>query len=325
MYNPYAGIDWDRVHRLHSVNHVHTFSANSGQDDWPRGPENLDGQAIFDGMYERGIRHFALSNYHPAKPTYPLARYFDPVPEDALGCPNGEHHSNDVKGHYCSLGSYFQSGDGYETTWDVLFDDIFAQLAYPDGGGIIINHPRRTGLDLETLLERLDYDERVLGIEAYNHRSEHKPKYNQTGDALGVWDELLSTGRRVFGFFNPDSHSRWLPAPSYTDEMQGRNVLLVSDSTEAAAARAYRQGRCYGALAGSGLAFSRIVIENGSLVVETNGATSIDVISDGSIIQSTDSSHTTFPVGDAETYVRVEAGDETGERIFSQPITLAER
>ena len=323
MDNPYESVPWDDIERLHSVNHVHTFSPNTGKDDWPRGPDNLDGQAVFESMYERGIRHFALSNYHPAKPTYPLERYVDPLPDDALGCPNGEHHSNDVSGHYCSIGSYFQSGDGYETTWDVLFDDVFSQLAYEGGGGLVINHPHRTGLDAETLIERLDYDERVLGIEAYNHRSEVKPKYNQTGDAIDLWDELLASGRQVFGFFNADSHSSWLPPPSWTDEMLGRNVLLVPERTEAAAARAYRQGQFFGALRGNGLAFERIAVRDDTLVVETNHADRITIIGDQAVVDEVPESTTRYSLTDAPDYVRVEAADDTGERIFSQAIHMA--
>lgn len=322
MENPYAAVDWESVHRLHSVNHVHTFSANSGHDYWDLRTEHLDGQSVFEGMYESGIRHFALSNYHPAKPTYPLADFFDPLPEDALGCPNAESHSTEVSGHYCTLGSYFQSGDGYEASWQVLFRDALAQLAYDGGGGIVINHPKRTGLSVETLTERLDFDPRVLGIEAYNHRSEEKPKYDQTGDALDIWDELLSTGRTVYGFFNPDSHSPWIPAPDWTERMLGRNVLLVPEPTEEAAARAYREGRFYGAFAGTGLRFEYIRTTDDGISVGTNGATRIDVISGGEIVQSTDQDTATYQCTGDEQYLRVEARDGDGERIFSQPITF---
>lgn len=319
MNDPYDSVDWDTVTRLHSVNHVHTFSGNTGHDYWERTTEHLDGPAVFEDMYASGIRHFAISNYHPAKPTYPLERYFADVPANALGCPNGEHHSNEVSGHYCTVGSYFQSGDGYEASWQQLFDDALAQLAYPDGGGIVINHPRRTGLSIETLETRFDYDDRVLGIEAYNHRSEHKPKYDRTGDATGIWDTLLERGRQVFGFFNPDSHSRWRPAPSWTDQMGGRNVLLVDATTEAAAARAYRGGQTYGALYGTGLTFERISADAEELVVETNESCEITVIADGAVTNTVTGDYATHAFTDQE-YVRIEAADGTGERIFSQPI-----
>lgn len=325
MENPYEDVDWEHDHLLHSVNHVHTFSGNTGSDFWELHTDHLDGQTVFDGMYESGIRHFALSNYHPAKPSYPLDRFFETVPDDALGCPNAEHHSTEVSGHYCTIGSYFQSGDGYDASWEMLFEDALTQLAYDGGGGIVINHPRRTGLSIETLIERLDFDPRVLGIEAYNHRSEEKPKYNQTGDAIGMWDELLSTGRTVFGFFNPDSHSPWLPAPSWTERMLGRNVLLVPEATEEAAARAYREGRFFGALAGTGLQFERIHATTDEVVVDTNHAEGIDVIAGGDVVHSAAGTTATYRPTERDRYLRIEAYDDSGERIYSQPIVYDAR
>ena len=183
----------------------------------------------------------------------------------------------------------------------------------------MINHPRRTGLSRETLLERLDYDDRVLGIEAYNHRSEHKPKYDATGDAIGVWDDLLATGRQVYGFFNPDTHSVWDTEP-WEDETQGRNVLLVPEASEEAAARAYRNGHLYGAFRGSGLGFERIEATESEVAVETNAEADVTFVADGEAVSEAVGRRTRYAVTGDETYVRVEASDDTGERIFSQPI-----
>lgn len=325
MNDPYEGVDWESVRRLHSVNHTHTFPPNSGRDDWEHSTPEMDGGAVFDSIYDSGIRHFALSNYHPAKPTYPLGSHFERVPDDALGCPNAEHHAEGTPGHYCTVGSYLQSGDGYDAPWQVLFRDALDQLAYDGGGGIVINHPKRTGLSTGALARRLDFDPRVLGIEAYNHRSEEKPKYGRTGDALDRWDELLSTGRTVYGFFNPDYHTVWEPAPEWTDRTLGRNVLLVPERAEAAAARAYRQGRFYGALEGSGLAFERLRATADAVHVDTNGASRIDFVADGAVVRTARARSATYEVSGDETYVRVEARDDGGERIFSQPIVYQPR
>lgn len=325
MYDPYETVDWEATHHLHSVNHTHTFPPNGGRDDWERSTPEMDGQAAFDSIYASGIRHFAISNYHPAKPTYPLERQFERVPDDALGCPNAEHHAEATPGHYCTIGSYVQSGDGYAAPWQVLFRDALDQLAYDGGGGIVVNHPKRTGLSIDAITSRLDFDARVLGIEAYNHRSEEKPKYGQTGDALDVWDDLLSTGRIVYGFFNPDYHTVWTPAPEWTDRTLGRNVLLVPEVGERAAARAYRRGRFYGALEGSGLAFERVDATPDAVAVETDDAERIDFVADGAVVQGERDRSATYDVDGSETYVRVEASDGDGERIFSQPIVYAPR
>lgn len=320
MNDPYADVDWDSTQHLHSVNHMHTFSVNRGGDDWPLRTDTLDGQQTFESMYDDGIRHFAISNYYPSKPTYPLDEYFESVPDDALGCPNAEMSTNDQRGHYSALGSTFGCGDGYDGPWQPLFEEILATLAYDDGGGIVINHPKRTGLSVEQLLERLDFDARVLGIEAYNHRCEER--YGKSGNALSTWDELLLTGRMVYGFFNPDYHGPWYPVPPWADRTIGRNVLLVPEATEEAAAQAYRRGHFYGAFEGSGLGFERIRTTDETLEVVTNAATRIDFVSDRCVVQTEHDSAATYEVNGKESYVRVEASDDSGERIFSQPILL---
>lgn len=316
MDNPYSSIEWDSVDHLHSVTHEHTHRANVGGEAWDDSP---DAQERFEGLYRRGIRHFAISNYHPAAPTYPLDAYFEGVPSDALGCPNGEHTAGD-RPHYCAPGSTFESiNRSYNPPWEELFDELLDHLAYEDGGGIVINHPRRSALDINTIEKRLAYDPRVLGIEAWNHRGVVNPKYRARGNALSTWDELLMGHHRVFGFFNPDYHSHW-DGRSWGYEARGRNVLLVEEATEEAAARAYREGHFYGALDGSGLRFEQILATEEAITVRTNGAESIEFISFGqSMQQSYDGSATYRPSAD-EPYVRIEAADATGERIFSQPI-----
>lgn len=110
-------------------------------------------------------------------------------------------------------------------------------LLFPDGGGITINHP---GGPLNSYLEMLDFDPRVLGIEVWNDRSAFGRV--QSG-YYRLWDEVLRTGRPCFGFFVKD-HGTY---------GRGRNVLLVSTPPEATrpqreheALRAYREGRFFG-------------------------------------------------------------------------------
>lgn len=57
MINPYASIDFgdNGHHRLLSVSHQHLDS----------------GQTSFDKIYETGVRHFAISKYHPSILSYP--------------------------------------------------------------------------------------------------------------------------------------------------------------------------------------------------------------------------------------------------------------
>lgn len=327
MHDPYGEVAWDDVTHLHSVTHEHTFAPNTGGDTWHEGetwhdPGGWTPQGVFDSLYDRGIRHFAISNYHPGAPTYPLDAFFDEVPSDALGCPNAEHVA--LRGDYCGVGSTFRSPSRhFDGTWQDLFDGIFDELQEPDGGGIVVNHPRRSGLDYGTLVERLTYDERVLGIEAWNHRGIVQPKYRSRGNALAIWDELLAGGHGAFGFFNPDYHARW-DEERWGAPARGRNVLLVPARTEAAALRAYRHGRFYGALDGTGLRFERIDADETSIAVETNRARLIDFVVAGEVRRSVFGPSATYNRPPTDGYVRVEARDDTGERIFSQPIRYPE-
>jgi len=124
-------------------------------------------------------------------------------------------------------------------------------LLHPDGGGVTLNHP--TG-KRDDYLPMLDFDPRVLGIEVWNQLTSGFGSalgfYATSGDAaldhfLRLWDEILATGRRCWGFFVKDHNTYG----------RGRNVLLVPPldgldpaAREAAALRAYRRGTFFGAV-----------------------------------------------------------------------------
>jgi hypothetical protein len=124
-------------------------------------------------------------------------------------------------------------------------------LLHSDGGGITLNHP--TG-KRDDYLPMLDFDPRVLGIEVWNQLTSgfgsNRGFYETAGGAapdhfLRLWDEILATGRRCWGFFVKDHNTYG----------RGRNVLLVPpldsldpSAREAAALRAYRKGTFFGAV-----------------------------------------------------------------------------
>ncbi|NUQ61303.1 MAG: hypothetical protein HUU20_02375 [Pirellulales bacterium] len=112
-------------------------------------------------------------------------------------------------------------------------------LLFPDGGGITINHP---GGSLKSLLEALDFDRRVLGIEVWN---QHEGFGGTEMRFYRLWDEALRSGRQCLGFFVKD----------HVFFGRGRNVLLVSSLATASprereheALRGYRDGRFFGLL-----------------------------------------------------------------------------
>ncbi len=123
-------------------------------------------------------------------------------------------------------------------------------LLHPDGGGLTLNHPTGT---LEDYAGMLDHDPRVLGIEVWNQLTSGfgsaRGFYDSTpGPHLHfyrLWDDILRSGRRCWGFFVKDHNTFG----------RGRNVLLVPGQAglpaaerEAAALRAYRRGTFFGAV-----------------------------------------------------------------------------
>ncbi len=124
-------------------------------------------------------------------------------------------------------------------------------LLHANGGGLTLNHP--TG-KLADYTPMLDFDPRVLGIEVWNQLTSgfgsSRGFYDLTdGPHLHfyqLWDDILRTGRRCWGFFVKDHNTFG----------RGRNVLLVpkldglpAAGREAAALLAYRKGAFFGSVA----------------------------------------------------------------------------
>ena len=262
---------------------------------------------------------------------------FPSFPEDMLEAPNAEHSS--LKGehtqnvHLCSPGSVFASGmfdahnkflfrkHGYLPAcgehWKVAVDRIMAGLIYPDGGGVTINHPSWSRLDKGFLLEMLDYDPRVLGIEVYNFSAgRNNPKRPWARSwSEEWWDHALAAGRQCFGF----SVSDW----GYT---KGVNILLVPEKTAHACLKAYREGNFYGAVVGRGaLNFTNIAFDGKKLSASTDKPARFEVISKQGVVHKAEGRECEFvrPAGD-HVYLRLKAYsvDSSEETLFSQPFML---
>ena len=326
--NPYQNISWNDVKYLISTNHWHSTSKQN-----------------FFAMYDSGLRHFAISNYIPSVPTYPIEEnsFFnisvEEVPKDIIQSPNSEKVKFSNEGmHVTCPGSLYGSpghhwpADEPLMTWQGKFDAILNELEFEDGGGIIINHPMRSGLSGEKIIEKLKYDDRVLGLEVVNHRSERD--YNNRGYYFDGWDYVLSQGYRCFGFFSPDEH---VPPPNYQtgDDIResnwglGRNVLLVPQLSKQNALRAYRNGEFFGAFFGDRIKFTKVVYTENVFSVETDGAERIDFISyslqyDTEIVKNqtqTILSNTGEFVPDNNTiFVRAVAYEDKNDTSYEQPI-----
>ena len=327
MYNPYANVDFQNVIHVPSANHWHCTT-----------------KARFLAIYNAGLKHFALTNYQPSHPTYPLVgnRYFTitagEIPEDIIASPNSEKVFFADSGMHISCPGSLAETYGHnwpaeepKLSWRDKFDLILSQMQYEDGGGIIINHPVRSGNTPEFIIEKLLYDSRVLGLEVYNHRS-HRD-YGEKGYAFDKWDSILSRGYKCFGFCTPDEHSTPDGYVAGTDMRLsnfglGRNVLLVPELTEYEALKAYRNGNFYGAYYGDRIKFTRIEHVGDKVYFETDLAEKIDLISyslygkeivENPVISVTGNS-AEFTVDNA-IYVRAVAHEDASTSIYDQPIT----
>jgi len=264
--------------------------------------------------------------------------------EGTLEAPNAEHYSfyfgewHYAEMHLCCPGSSYSSGtfdvrDAFGTVkyggygggchlhWKAAIDEMIKHLIIPEGGGVTINHPAWSNLDRNLMLNVLDHDPRVLGIEVLN-----------SGQSSEIyWDWVLSTGRQCFGFFVPD-HGAQETVPF---EKFGVNVLIVPQATVEACLIAYRKGNFYGAERGHGeLRFTSISFDDNVLRASTDKPARFEVISAKGVIYSTSGTELDFipetwdlgfigPQADVFLRIKAYATDGSGEVLYSQPFMLS--
>ena len=325
---PYCPLDkitqnYYRVHHEHSV--MVNGTLTPGPFDW---------NAIIKPWI--GELDEARRNEYPFREGAPV---FTSYPAGLLQAPNAEHHSfSDSPTHICAPGSNYASGtfdarNRFETKsrggyhfgtglpWRQALDKMFDGLIYPDGGGATINHPAWTRLETDHMLEMLDYDPRVLGIEVFNMSAGDKKSYPWSESFNeNYWDFALNSGRQCFGFFVPD----W-------GVEEGVNILLVPERSVHACLKAYRQGDWYGAVKGRGiLNFKRITFDGTALAAETDKPARFEVVArPGVVFEKTDTGFVlnTTPEERAKygyMRIRAHAADDSGEILFSQPFLLTE-
>ncbi len=303
----------------------------------------------------------------PFKETDPM---FSRIPPDTAWSPNAEHHGfTDTGAHITCPGSFFRSGTfdarnrfgtfdhgfvcGYGGPWRDAFREMCDQLAYPDGGGVIINHPTWfSRFSNELVFEMLDFDPRVLGIEIYNDYSATREweevvfpagrEEPEKAFSLAMWDRILRTGRRVWGFCVPDHSAK-------TSNWPGRCTLLVDEFSDRACLKAYRDGAFIGCLSGEGVQVESLAVTEDEITINLDAAATIRFITQDGCVLSSEGTHARYPLASAgsrnrgmvaaslspsaciapaarhsaptqDIYVRIEVSHESGERLFLQPI-----
>ena len=272
-------------------------------------------------------------------------KMFTRWPEGILEAPNAEHHffylDNGERAknlHMCSPGSFYASGTfdaryrfktwkagfchGSGENWRTATDRMIKGLMFPDGGGVTINHPTWSNLDRSFILEILDHDPRILGLEAQE---------GDGTDSIRYWDWVLATGRQCFGFFVPD----W----GYEKRDFGANVLLVPELTVHECLKAYRQGNFYGSKhAMDELRFTSIAYDGKTVSASTDKPAEFEVVTARGVVQRAKGTSVswTVPKSNATSYgavtcgpehevyarIKATAADGCGEELYSQAFML---
>jgi len=138
-----------------------------------------------------------------------------------------------------------------------------------------------------------------------------------TGLALDVWDELLTKGKRVWGFANDDFH-RWY------DMAKGWNVVFAESKSHQGIINAVQQGRFY---ASTGLTLHEFNFDGLRLTVR---ATAKDTYvnqyryrfigHEGQVLQEIEAETGEYQLTGEEKYIRVEVLSEHGAMLWTQPI-----
>lgn len=305
--NPYKFVDFDTDTKVVTTTHVHCRE-----------------QSTLNNLVLYNTGAVALSNYYPSDPTYTLQQsgYFSTIP-DVVEIPNAEQHgfTNITPScHLNSVGSMYESGSpsgetpvGTCTTWERCVYNIKNELVIPDGGGTTINHPTWTGLTSAQVIEMLDLDDTVLGIEIYNQGCEVE---ESKGWALNLWDTVLKTGRRCWGFAVPD-HGVQL----YETDWEGTIVLFVPSATQKNCLKAIREGAFYAKKSHTSLSLDGIELSDHEVTVTVSDSATIKAIVDGQVYQSDTGTSLTVDVPKNAVYVRFEIST-ANDSIYTNPITF---
>ena len=331
VINPYSGLDLNALSHIRSMSHDHGGTSSGGT----RLQDNLD----------RGMRHFAWSNYSRALPSdpsypedyygsapvYPASRWgvdvFDNDPT-IIETPNAEQTGTaGSSGHYLSIGSLagsighnYDHFDGVESASDAdtwIGDQETGEPFQYESREAFFNY----------VLYNLQFDD-AGGIYAAHSGGVARNYLDSIGDKfLGTdmyndrRDSNDSTinrdgrGYQVAGWDEILKTGRRCWAFGEAD--RGRracNVLLLDDFTNYTAQKAYRDGRFYTKLdkRDSGLKFTKLNDTGSKFEVETEGAYKIRIITERGVVAEGqgNSLEYTYPTKDGSpdiTYVRAEA------------------
>ena len=271
--------------------HTHTKNSPCGHYDlewvlnlYKSYKENYDFLAITDHFYMTD-----LSKYNDSKDLI----LFNGV-EFKLKC-------------YQTLGinipEYTDNKDDYSNHQE-LFDKV-----NKEGGINIICHPHLSKDDYwsyDSLMKLKGY----IGIEVYNNNV----RLDNSGRAVAsdLWDKLLSSGRKIYGFADDDMHV-------FSRVGGGFNMVCAKEKSRESILESVKKGRFY---ASSGVFLKDICVSDDeiSLKLEHNIPAYIRFIGyKGKLLKETFGLEGSYKADGSEKYIRVEVFREDGAKAWTQP------
>ena len=165
--------------------------------------------------------------------------------------------------------------------------------------------------------------EGAFAMELYNHGC-YVGGYDEINTK--IWDQLLVSGKRIFGTATDDNHNAAAPESRHWDSCGGFTVIQADALTQEAVTDALEKGKFY---ASTGPLFHSIVLEDDVLRVETSPVDHI-ALSTGrrkAKIAYPEPGKATLTSAEFDLsalhpgYVRLTAVDLSGKQAWSQPIT----
>ncbi len=180
---------------------------------------------------------------------------------------------------------------------------------------IVVNHP------LAGAPERHWSEADVIA--AIGHGATHlelNPRNHGISDSLGLWDAVLSRGQRVYGVLTNDAHE------VANIGRYGATLVQAAALTAAAVVAGLRRGACYALESGCRARLSHVRRDGREITAAVTEAQELHFIgAEGRTLHSVYAVAGHFRAPAAERYVRIEAVDDDGRRLFTQPVWLDEQ
>lgn len=188
-------------------------------------------------------------------------------------------------------------------------------LIYEMGGMVILAHPYINTLTMQDILS-IPY---LLGIEICNTCVLFNKQANGKGLSEFYWDELLTRGRKIFGFAVDDAHDH------YGESRNGHIVVKAKELTEEAILNSIKKGFFYSSF---GPEIKDIKIEGKFISVYSSPAVSINFMGlwnkgraftakEGEFINKAK-----YRLNGTEKYIRIRVRDSQGRYAWTNPMFI---